>query len=200
MDGRRILLQRPPATPSHRRQMARGIDLGWRRLRERALPAISGSSSTDGEKIDARSILFAFPVRIERDKTTTRRPTDPLPVSPLMITHRSIGVRPIDPGKGVGGLRFPPGMSGWSRHVEAADPLPEEASVPGVEEAARGGRQVACRLFFLLVLGSLAYLHIHGAAAFYRSFNQPISLGSEWDALASVNGSIPSSPLNPLLP
>lgn len=111
-----------------------------------------------------------------------------------MITHRFIGVRPIGRGAGVGRLRLPPGMSNRARHVEAADPLAEEASLPRVEEAAWGWRRMACLLVFLPVIASVAYLYIQGAAAFYRNFNQPISLGSEWDSLASVNRSIPSSP------
>lgn len=113
-----------------------------------------------------------------------------------MITHRFVDLLPSGASAGPGRLTLRPGKCSSARHREAADPLAEEASLPLVEEPARGWRQVVSRLVFLLVIASVTYLYVQGAAAFYRTFNQPISLGSEWDALASVNRSIPSSPFN----
>ena len=63
-----------------------------------------------------------------------------------------------------------------------------------VDDAAWGWRHVACFLVVLLVVPSLAYLYAQGAAALLQTFNDPVSLGSEWEALASRNVPIPSLP------
>lgn len=110
-----------------------------------------------------------------------------------MIAHRLVDLLPSGASAGPGRLTLRPGKCGSAQHREAADLLPEEASLPRVEEAAWGWRLVACRLILLLVIASVTYLYVRGAAAFYRTFNQPTSLGSEWDALTSGNSRIPPS-------
>ena len=113
-----------------------------------------------------------------------------------MITHRFIGLRPI-PHSAVGGrLRVRTGRCRCARHRKAADSLAEEAWPPRVDDASWGWRQVACFLVVLLVIGSMTYIYSQRTAAFLQTFNQPVPLGSEWKALASRNGPMPSLPLN----
>jgi hypothetical protein len=65
-----------------------------------------------------------------------------------------------------------------------------------VDDADWGRQQVACFLAVLLVIASMAYISAQKAAAFLQTFNQPVSRGSEWEALASRNEPIPTLPLN----
>lgn len=107
-----------------------------------------------------------------------------------MIPQGFLHLRPISCSAGSDSLRLRPGKCSFEPHGEVVYPRAEESSVRRVDGSAWGWRQVACRLVFLLVIASVTYLYVHGAAAFYRTFNQPISLGSECEAMASVNRSI----------
>lgn len=113
-----------------------------------------------------------------------------------MITHGFIHLRPISRGAGRDGLRLRPGKCGFETRDEAAFPLAEQSLLRRVDGAAWGWRRLACLLVFLPVMASVAYLYFQGATAFYRTFSQPTSLGSEWDVLGSGNSQIPTSTLH----
>jgi hypothetical protein len=113
-----------------------------------------------------------------------------------MITHRFISLHPIRYSSCGGRLKVRTGRCRCARRSEAVDSLAEEAWLPRVDDAAWGWRQEACFLAVLLVMASMTCIFAQGAAAFLQTFNQPVSRGSEWEALASRNGPIPTLPLN----
>lgn len=113
-----------------------------------------------------------------------------------MITHRFISLRPIRYSSGGGGLRVRTGRCGCARRSEVADATVAEAWLPRADDVAWGWQHVACFLAVLLVVASMAYIYAQVTAAFLQTFNQPVSLGSEWEAMASRNVPIPSLPRN----
>ncbi len=117
-----------------------------------------------------------------------------LPGGQFMITDRFISLRPIRHSSCAGRLTVRTAMGGCLRHRQAACSLAEEAFHLRADDIAWGWRQVACFLVVLLVAASMTYLYAQMAAAFLQNFNQPVSLGSEWEALASRNGPITSLP------
>ena len=119
-----------------------------------------------------------------------------LPGSQSMITHRFISLRPIRPSAACGRLRVRTGRCGCARPIEPDLARAEPRRLPGVDDAAWGWRQLGCFLVVLLVTASITYIYAQEAAAFLQTFNQPVSLGSDWEALASRNGPIPTLPLN----
>ena len=111
-----------------------------------------------------------------------------------MITHRFISLDPIRYSSCGGRLTVRTGRRRCARRSEAADALVEEAWLPRAGDVAWDWQHVACFLAVLLVAASMAYLYAQGAAALLQTFNHPVSLGSEWEALASRNVPIPSLP------
>ena len=113
-----------------------------------------------------------------------------------MITHRFISLHPIRYSSCGGRLTVRSGRRRCARRSEAADALVEEAWLPRADDVAWGWQHVAYFLAVLLVVASMAYIYAQMAAALLQNFNQPVSFGSEWEALASRNLPIASLPLN----
>lgn len=113
-----------------------------------------------------------------------------------MITQRFLGLHPKPYSSFYGRLTVRTGGCRSERRSEAANSLAEEACLPRLEDAAWSWRQKACFLAFLLALFALTWILGQGTTAFFQAFDRPVSRGSEWEALASINVPIPPLPLD----